>query len=179
MGFSWADWLDENDHFLDQTPEVGRQYKIRLPANFIATDLGAITFRWLPADSAQNGFDKTSIGELAELKFLTGAISPTDGPEPAVLFVPEQIQSPEDMLTLDCRPVEESDTLMDCRRYEYSFERFVCIEFSAEGNVSSQYVFLDSQLIMLEHCVWGDAHFWIGNGSLSPSLAQKIFKPDE
>ena len=125
-----------------------------MPANFIASEPKGINFYWLPADSAQNGFDKTNICELAELKFVTGAISPIGGPEKAVLFMPEKIESPEDMLELDCKPVEELDTLMACQRYEYSFERFVCVEFNMQGDVSSQYIFLDSQLIMLEHCVW-------------------------
>lgn len=174
MGFSWADWLDEDGLFLNQIPELGRQYKIRLPANFVAVDFDNVTFHWLPADSAQNGFDETNIAELAELRFVTGRVSPTEEPEQAILFVPETIESPQDLLALDCKPVVESDTLMDCQRYGYSFERFMSVEFSMEGDVTSRYVFLDEQLVMLEHCVWGDAHFWIGNGSLSPLLARKI-----
>jgi len=174
MGFSWADWLDKDGLFLNQIPELGRQYMIRLPANFVAVDLNSVTFHWLPADSAQNGFDEANIAELAELRFVTGRVSPTQEPEQAILFVPDTIESPKDLLALDCKPVVESDTLMDCQRYDYSFEQFRYVEFSMEGDVTSQYIFLDSQLVMLEFRVWHNAHFWIGNGNLSPLLAKKI-----
>lgn len=178
-GVSWAYWLDQSDHILDQTPELGREYKLRLPANFIATDFNNVTFQWLPADSAQNGFDDGNISELAELRFATGRIRPIDGSEQALLFTPELIESPQDMLEQESKPVTELNTLMGGQRHDYEFERFVCVEFDFEGDVSSQYIFLDSQLIMLEDHVWHDAHFWIGNASLSPQLTRKIVSVDK
>ena len=175
MGFSWAEWIDDDGHILDQKPRLNKPYKIRLPANFIASIGEKITLRWHPADSSINGFDESNVADLKRLIFTTGSVHSCNEDEKHIVFQPEAIIQPEDLLSTECRSVDELDTLTGCQRWEYSFERYKCIEFSMEGDVSSQYIFIDDHLVMLEDCVWRDAHFWIGNGRLQPKLARKIF----
>ena len=94
------------------------------------------------------------------------------------LFTPESIEFPEDLLSLESRSVTETDTLMETQRYVTSFERFTCISFNLEGDVASEYIFLDGHLVMLEHSIFGDAHFWIGKGKLLHEMKQKILLTD-
>ena len=175
MGFSWTEWIDDYGHVLDDMPQLGEPYKIRLPSNFVASIGEEITLQWLPADSSINGFDESNVADLARLLFTTGSVNSCNEEERSIVFQPETFIRPEDLLSTECRCVDESDTLADCQRWEHSFERYKCIEFSMEGDVSSRYIFIDEHLVMLEHCVWGDAHFWIGNGKLQTRFAQKIF----
>ena len=174
MGFSLTEWLDSDGHILNKPPAVNNSYLIRLPANFIASADETITLHWRPADSSINGFDQSNIEELAQLRFATGSVSRPNTSDKTIVFQPRTIRFPNELLSLSARPVSETDTLTDCQRWEHSFGRYKCVEFNMESNVTSQYVFLDEQLIMLEHSVWADAHFWIGNGKLTPSLASKI-----
>ena len=175
MGFSWTEWIDDEGHILDQYPQLGKSYKIRLPANFISSIGEEITLRWQPADSSINGFDESNVAELKRLIFTTGSVHSCNESEKYIVFQPQTIIRPEDLLSLESQSVDELNTLADCQRWEYSFERYRCIEFSMEGDVSSQYFFIDDHLVMLEDCVWRDAHFWIGNGRLQPKLARTIF----
>ena len=174
MGFSWAEWLDDDGLVLDEMPRVGEPYKIRLLANFFASTGEEITLRWLPADSSINGFDESNVADLTRLIFVTGTLHSCNKQDKTIVFQPATIIRPEELLSTECRSVNESDTLAGGQRWEHSFDRYKCIEFSLEGDVSAQYFFIDDHLVMLEDCVWGDAHFWIGNGRLQPKFARKI-----
>ena len=174
-GFSWTEWIADDGLVLDEPPQLGKQYRIRLPANFVASIGEDVVFRWLPSNSSINGFDESNVADLTRLAFTIGSVISCNKDEKNIVYQPETIIRPEDLLSKECRAVKESDTLTDCQRWEHSFENYKCIEFSMEGDVSSQYIFVDNHLVMLEHCVWGDAHFWIGNGRLQSKFAKKIF----
>lgn len=179
QGFSWIEWLNSEGHVLNKAPQVNERYSIRVLADFVASVGETITLSWLPADSSINGFDQSNIAEIKQLRFLSGTVSPSSDIEKAFVFEPVAVRTPLDLLALESRPITLTDTLTDCQRSEYSIGRFRHVEFSMEGDVTSRYVLLDDQLIMLDHCVWSDAHFWIGNGKLTPPFASKVLPKNE
>ncbi|MEM6437782.1 MAG: hypothetical protein AAF773_28595 [Cyanobacteria bacterium P01_D01_bin.115] len=62
---------------------------------------------------------------------------------------------------------------MDGTRYAAKLNRYTCVAYSLEGDVSSTYIFVDRQLVFLEQSVWDDAVFWIGNSRLPQPLLEK------
>ena len=161
-----------NGWTLDQPPRVGAKQWVRVSANFIS-ELGQdLVLYWLPADSAINGFDDNNMAELTELRFVYGVLTGHDSERRTLELQPRKIQTLLD-LTQDSTPVTETDTLMDGTRYEAKLNRYTCVAYSFEGDVSSTYIFMDRQLVFLEQSVWDDAVFWIGNSRLPQPLLEK------
>ena len=174
MGFSWSEWLDDKGLILSQPPQLNRQYEVRFPGDFVAHLDETITLRWLPWNSSINGIEQSNVEELTQLRFATGTVVASGTTDKTIVFQPDKIVFPMDLLELEPRIVDETDTLAECQRWENSIGRYKHVGFDMQSNVTSEYVFLDGQLVMLEHTVFGDAHFWIGNGTLSPSIAAKV-----
>lgn len=175
MGFSGIDWLDDNRLILDHTPEVGNTYKLQIPGKFFALPGETITVHWFPSNIHINGVDDSNVSELEGLCFLTGSVHACETEEKTVVFRPEKITLPDDLLKLQSRLVAESDTLAESQRYEFTFGRFKYVSFSMQSDVVSDYLFLDDHLIMLNHSVFSDDYFWIGNGELSSEYEHLLF----
>lgn len=175
-GFSEIEWRDENGLALSEVPSAGKKYSIYFYCDCSVSINKDYLFYWLPPDSSVNGIISSSDqSEMAQIKFVYGKIVDIDSEKQTIEFVPNSFNSPADLLQNAQIELTESEIYVGGIRHETSFDRFKFVEFNMESYMQVQYLFLDSNLIMMDESIGDENQFWIGNGVVPEPFFEKIY----